>query len=186
MNRIEYFESIVNEIAGAVSEFESQVDSYTETPVETFVRVADYGLQEMDKFLIFENQTDDDASKYLGNISKLAQLGMMGHQYTVGGEKNFTLLATQMTETYKRKNADYGDSFSQSVDKYGPLAAHIRMNDKINRLKSLVLRKQTAQVNDESIADTFLDLACYAIMLLVYLEMKSAKLDEEKEVAHEG
>ena len=78
-----------------------------------------------------------------------------------------------MADTYKRKNADYGDSFSASIDRYGPVAAHVRISDKINRLQSLVVRKQTAQVKDESIADTFLDLAFYAIMRLVYIEMKS-------------
>ena len=105
---------------------------------------------------------------------------MLGHQYTIGGEKNFTRLANQMVDTYKRKNADYGDSFGASLDKYGPVAAHVRMSDKINRLQSLVVRKQTAQVKDESIADTFLDLACYAIMRLVYIEMKLAELNEEE------
>ena len=106
---------------------------------------------------------------------------MIGYKRTIGIETTLHKIANQMVDTYKRKNADYGDSFGASLDKYGPVAAHVRMSDKINRLQSLVVRKQTAQVKDESIADTFLDLACYAIMRLVYIVMKSAEIEEEKE-----
>ena len=126
-----------------------------------------------------EEPTDEEMMKYLNDTAKLVQLGMLGHQYTLGGEVDCVGLAKQMSDTYRKKNADYGDSFSASIDRYGALAAHVRMCDKVNRLQSWVVRKQTAQVKDESIADTFLDLACYAVMRLVYIEMKSSEQEEE-------
>lgn len=66
---------------------------------------------------------------------------------------------------YARKNADYGDSFGKSYQEYGMVMACIRLEDKLNRLKSLT--RQEAQVKDESVEDTLMDLANYSIMTLV-------------------
>lgn len=73
--------------------------------------------------------------------------------------------AKKLFETYKAKNADYGDSFAQVRQKY-PNAILIRLNDKLNRLETL-MNGAEQHVNDESIEDTLLDLANYCIMELV-------------------
>ncbi len=70
-----------------------------------------------------------------------------------------------LNELYQRKNADYGDSFGKSYTEYEMTMACIRLEDKLNRLKSLC--KKEAQVKDESLEDTLMDLANYAIMTLV-------------------
>lgn len=72
--------------------------------------------------------------------------------------------------TYIRKNSDYGDSFSESMDEYGLTSALIRMGDKMSRLKSLSKHTGSAQVLDESLQDTLLDLANYAIMTAIWLK----------------
>ena len=185
MDRIEMFGHIAHNLAANAEGALSIVQEMTETPLETLVDLSALCLNEMDKYLFSKDDSDDAFLKYMNDTAKLAQAGMLGHQYTLGNGIHCTRLANQMVDTYKRKNADYGDSFGASLDKYGPVAAHVRMSDKINRLQSLVVRKQTAQVKDESIADTFLDLACYAIMRLLYIEMKSAEIEEEKEDAEE-
>ena len=77
-------------------------------------------------------------------------------------------LATSMADTYARKNADYGDSFHTSVQKYGLIAALTRMSDKWNRLENLMLHGN-GQVN-ESITDTLIDLAAYALMTVMEIE----------------
>ena len=77
-------------------------------------------------------------------------------------------LATSMADTYARKNADYGDSFHASVQKYGLIAALTRMSDKWNRLENLMLHGN-GQVN-ESITDTLIDLAAYALMTVMDIE----------------
>ncbi|WP_416389590.1 nucleotide modification associated domain-containing protein [Peptoanaerobacter stomatis] len=48
------------------------------------------------------------------------------------------------------------------------ISAVTRISDKTNRLQSLCVNKQ--QVKDESIKDTLMDLANYAIMTLIELE----------------
>lgn len=73
-----------------------------------------------------------------------------------------------MIETYVRKNHDYGNSFDKSLDKFGLVASVVRIGDKMNRIESLVQKK--AMVQDESIRDTLLDMANYAIMTVMWLD----------------
>lgn len=76
----------------------------------------------------------------------------------------------KLKELYLAKNHDYGDSFSESCDEWGIVAALVRMGDKMNRLKSLYKNNGEAKVN-ESMHETASDLANYAIMLAAYLKV---------------
>ena len=78
-------------------------------------------------------------------------------------------LCNLIHETYVKKNADYGDSFGESIKDFGYIAGLVRISDKWNRIKNL-LSGSEAQVNDESVKDTLLDMANYCIML--YMEIK--------------
>ena len=75
-------------------------------------------------------------------------------------------ICTDLNDIYARKNKDYGDSFGRSFAEYGMTMPCIRLDDKLQRLKNLT-RNGSASVNDESIEDTLLDLANYAIMTLI-------------------
>lgn len=75
-------------------------------------------------------------------------------------------ICSELNALYERKNHDYGDSFGKSYDEYGMAMPCIRLEDKLNRLKALT-RNGDQQVADESIEDTLLDLANYAIMTVV-------------------
>ena len=77
-------------------------------------------------------------------------------------------ICSDLTALYERKNHDYGDSFGKGFKEYGMTMPCIRLEDKLNRLKSLL--KSGAQVNDEYIDDTLMDLANYAIMTLIERE----------------
>ncbi|MBT2759916.1 nucleotide modification associated domain-containing protein [Paenibacillus sp. ISL-20] len=74
----------------------------------------------------------------------------------------------------KKKNHDYGNSFSLQFEKYGIMSALIRMDDKMRRLENLI-KGNEAQVVDESIEDTLQDLVGYGTLALVELQ----KLKEE-------
>ena len=73
-------------------------------------------------------------------------------------------ICNRLNDIYRCKNADYGDSFAKLREEY-PEAICIRLQDKLNRLKTLM--QNEARVKDESIEDTLLDLANYAIMEVV-------------------
>ena len=82
--------------------------------------------------------------------------------------EEFKSITSQILNTYIKKNHDYGNSFDKSMDEFGIASAIIRMNDKLERLKTL--SKKESMVKDESVQDTLLDLANYAIMTVMYLE----------------
>ena len=77
-------------------------------------------------------------------------------------------ICDSLNDLYKKKNQDYGDSFGKSYKEYGLTMSCIRLEDKLNRLKSLN-KNGNAQVKDESIQDTLMDLANYTIMTLIEL-----------------
>lgn len=83
-----------------------------------------------------------------------------------GKNDTFEAIAHSMVELYKRKNADYGDAFGRSVEKYGLIAALTRISDKFNRIESLILKNEN-QVKSEGLEDSLIDMACYCIMTLI-------------------
>ena len=83
----------------------------------------------------------------------------------------FQEITNGLYETYCKKNRDYGNSFDQSLNKFGEIAALIRISDKYNRLCSLITNKEQ-EVKDESIDDTILDMANYLIMWQMYRKNK--------------
>ena len=80
----------------------------------------------------------------------------------------FKQITAKMAEVYEKKNADYGNSFEETLNKWGTNIALARMDDKLNRVNTLL--NKTAQVKDESVEDTLMDLATYAIMTLMFLK----------------
>ncbi|NFH81738.1 DUF1599 domain-containing protein [Clostridium botulinum] len=75
-------------------------------------------------------------------------------------------ICQDLNKLYEAKNKDYGDSFGKSYQEYGLTMACIRLEDKLNRLKSLA-KGSEQQVKDESIQDTLMDLANYSIMTII-------------------
>lgn len=68
---------------------------------------------------------------------------------------------------YRQKNHDYGDSFL------------VRLMDKLERLKTLLGKGEQAQVVDESIYDTLIDMANYCIMEVVERRLELDALNEK-------
>jgi hypothetical protein len=81
----------------------------------------------------------------------------------------------ELLQTFVDKNADYGNSFESSLEEYGLIAALIRMEDKMRRLRTLI--KSEAKVKDESISDTLRDLSNYALMASVWFDNKDFEED---------
>ena len=86
---------------------------------------------------------------------------------------SFKQIANGLTELYERKNADYGNSFSKTFEEFGMTSTLVRLSDKLERLKTL--SKKEAQVKDESIQDTVIDIAVYAMLTLMELMNKDGK-----------
>lgn len=81
----------------------------------------------------------------------------------------FKQITNEMVKLYERKNSDYGSSIHDTYMKYGAVAYLVRMEDKINRVRSLV-QNNNQKVEDEKIHDSLVDLANYSILMLLELE----------------
>ena len=86
-------------------------------------------------------------------------------------------ICKKLNEIYIKKNHDYGDSFSESYGKYGAVMPIIRLEDKLNRFRNLVMNGN-AEIKSESMKDTLLDLANYAIMTVIEIENREGKNED--------
>lgn len=86
-------------------------------------------------------------------------------------------ICDELNKLYERKNHDHGDAFHQTFLEEGYAMSRIRLTDKLQRFKTLSKDSSTdiRQVLDESIRDTLIDLANYAIMTIM-------EMDKDKDV----
>lgn len=82
---------------------------------------------------------------------------------------------------YEIKNKAYGDSFGDTFDRLGLISGVTRVTDKYNRLVNLATHPEIDE-NDESIIDTLVDLANYAIMTAMELEIEKENKIADKVV----
>jgi hypothetical protein len=78
------------------------------------------------------------------------------------------------------KNRDYGNSVQEQFEEYGMTSLLIRLDDKLRRLKNLQRNKQ--MVMDESVLDTLIDLAGYAILGQICLMIEQEEKETQKAV----
>lgn len=98
--------------------------------------------------------------------------------------KDFEDTTKKMVEICKAKNADYSgaveDAFANfaRVETLGICKTEqgflTRMTDKLCRIASFTAKGEL-QVKDESVEDTLLDLANYAILMRLYIKSKEVK-----------
>lgn len=87
----------------------------------------------------------------------------------------------QQEETlYVERNSKYGDSFAKTFKEYGPLVSLVRLEDKLNRAKTLV-REGLEGSDGESLVDTLKDLSNYANMTIMELQDGTPTEEEPKE-----
>jgi len=85
-------------------------------------------------------------------------------------EKNkFTDVLSEMFNTYKKKNADYGNSFSETIQEFGYIPAVARINDKLKRVKNMV-KGNEMNIKNESLRDNLMDIANYCVLTIVELD----------------
>lgn len=85
-----------------------------------------------------------------------------------GDADAFRDIVNGMYGTFKAKNHDYGNSFSELFAECGMTYAYGHMAEKLKRVKSLM--SDEAKVNGESMRDSLLDLANYAILTIMELD----------------
>ena len=80
-------------------------------------------------------------------------------------ENELIELANEIAELVEKKDKDYNSAFSKTLKEYGNVAYFLRLDDKLNRLKNLMLNENSAEVN-ESVEDTLKDIIGYTLLML--------------------
>ena len=86
-------------------------------------------------------------------------------------EEIYGSLLDKLFTTYKAKNHDYSNAFSEMFDELGIDYAYGKLREKMNRIK--VLRNKPNMVENEGLEDALLDTAGYAILTLVELKKRN-------------
>lgn len=177
MDKVETFASLAHERANNVSLLRKKAKDKELDTVEMYI------LHAKQVFGKIEGKTEikgitEEWRRQTVLFCTLADFAFCAAHCHLLGETDPKTLADTITDLYRRKNADYGDSFARSLDKYGIVAALVRISDKVNRLESLIAPGRKAQVKDESVQDTLLDLASYAIMASMWV---TEPIDKELE-----
>ena len=80
-------------------------------------------------------------------------------------ESDIVNIALEIADLVEKKDKDYNSAFSKTLKEYGDVAYFLRIDDKLNRLKSLLLRSKDAEIN-ESVEDTLKDIVGYTLLML--------------------
>lgn len=96
-------------------------------------------------------------------------------------------ICDEMHDLYERKNKNYGDSFHLTFLEEGYAMARIRLSDKLSRFKSMShmmddddepLVAPPERIDYESIRDTLIDLANYAVMTVIEMDRVEKEMEE--------
>lgn len=95
----------------------------------------------------------------------------------MGGHPRFHQLLEELGDIHSRKSAGYSGKENPLSNFYGSakfgvspfLGCLVRLSDKFNRLTNIVKDESLEMVN-ESIVDTLMDLAAYALIAIILLE----------------
>ena len=116
--------------------------------------------------------SDSDRIEGLLHITSIARAAFQRYaQVTLSMDE----ISQEQLDTYREKNADYGNAFEKSMDEDGILVAKIRIGDKIRRINSLIKNGGEGQVKDEKLEDTYLDLANYCVMTVLWIRKQQSK-----------
>lgn len=92
--------------------------------------------------------------------------------------ERFNKITTTMANLYAKKNSNYGNSFEKLYNDLGPVAGLVPLHNKLDRLTNLV---KGGKNDFESLEDTLIDLANYAIMNIIELQ-KAQELRDSNNV----
>lgn len=93
-----------------------------------------------------------------------------------GNGSSFSSILKEMQELYEKKNHDYGNSFSETIQEFGFTPAIARINDKLKRVKQMVKGEQM-QVN-ESMRDNLIDIANYCVLTIAEIDNQTNKSEK--------
>ena len=99
----------------------------------------------------------------INNFSKYRFIKVL--EFNNSEESEIVTIAKEIAQLVEKKDKDYNSAFSKTLKEYGNVAYFLRIDDKLNRLKNLMLNNNNAEVN-ESVEDTLKDIIGYTLLML--------------------
>lgn len=118
---------------------------------------------------------DITCSDRIEGLLHITSIARAAYQHYAEVTLSMAEISQEQLYTYRKKNADYGNAFEKSMDEDGLLVAKIRIGDKIRRINSLIKNNGEGQVKDERLEDTYLDLANYCVMTILWIRKQQSK-----------
>ena len=152
-----------NEILVQILELHESIDKQYLTP-ETYL----YSMEKYQKKL-FESIKKTENSIYIQDTINIHEtlfnivIVTLNYLQIQDPSKTHISITTENKELFEKKNNDYGNSFED----FKLIGVLVRLNDKINRLIT-ILKDSTTQKVNESLTDTLNDLYNYGIIGLMY------------------
>ena len=122
----------------------------------------------MGKVYLLEKETedsykiiDDKDERHYYSKNRFIKVPEVNEVY----ESEIVSIAKEIAELVEKKDKDYNSAFSKTLKEYGNVAYFLRIDDKLNRLKNLMLNNNNAKVN-ESVEDTLKDIIGYTLLML--------------------
>lgn len=84
--------------------------------------------------------------------------------------EKFRKMCEEMAQTYRNKNATYGDAYSDGFKRFGATQLVSRIYEKYCRVENLLCHKADNKVPDESVKDTLTDMAVQCLVLRMLIE----------------
>lgn len=78
-------------------------------------------------------------------------------------EEAFDQVCRELKEMFIKKNKDYGKG---NILDTGELGIAFRVNDKLNRIKHLLINNQVP--SNESVEESWIDIAVYSVIAVLY------------------
>lgn len=130
------------------------------------------------KFWGFEQSNGNDKSEVVDNGEWSFKANATSIPKTEDEFRHRKILA-EMADTFSKKNSDYGNAFEEILDDFGASYAVGRLKEKHKRLTKLITSNKQ-EVEDESIEDTLLDMANYAVLTIMWLQKQKEKANNGK------
>ena len=108
--------------------------------------------------------TGPDTTENIQEINELPEINVLPGKRDSNEYYSFNEILNTMADLHQKKNSNYGDAAYKGYQEFGLIYYIIQLHNKLNRLKSLS-QGEDDKVG-ESIDDTLMDMACYAVMAL--------------------
>lgn len=94
-------------------------------------------------------------------------------------DQAYGLVLDDLMKMFLKKHKDYGKSNILSV---GELGIAMRVTEKVERIKNLLMKNAGVAPANESLEETWVDIAVYAILAVLHMRGQFQKLEVKKEL----